>query len=63
MVAGSYAHHCQQSIENILSESSVRLAVVDQHLFENLLSCNAAKAARLGPRLIDYAVASHSIGR
>ena len=63
MVAGSYAHHCQQSIENILSESSVRLAIVDKHLLDHLGRGGAAEATRLCPGLVDHAIASHSVHR
>lgn len=62
MITASYSDHFQHGVENILTETPMSLPIIHKHLLHDLLCCHAAKATRLGPGLIDDAVAGHTIG-
>jgi len=63
VVATGDAYNLQQWVEDVLAEASMGLPVVHEHLLKYLFGCDAPKAARLGPGLIDYTVACHPVGR
>ena len=55
------AHYAECVVKDILSEPSVRLPIINQHLLHDLLCRETAKAARLSPDLIDSAIPGHPI--
>ena len=61
MVTTGNSYNLQHWVKDVLAEASVSLSIINHHLLEYLFWCDATKAARFCPCLINYAVSCHSV--